>query len=953
MKNKKDKLKLGSIFFGYINPILVLINTITLILFVGSFFFADSIYELLKTDSIYFYPVLSSLLVFTSFLKVFLILTRYMIKGEYLEDFLIFIFLAGLILNINISSVLENSDLIQIIAQSTLSPLDILFQTIIPNFIESIRTLLLTLTLQYPTLKNLGFNESFVTYQTILQYIISLSILSSLSYLTISFFISNLLLKIKMNLRKYYRDRYLIFTDQPVEKILNFVGEIKKKNYVKVFIFEQNDYTKSGQDYRKILEANDLNVVSINLTNQSLKGIFLSHFNRNIFTKQKNLFVSYYIDDQNNRKFSDAFNKVLENYNKLFLNLSVKFSGFINNVMKKAFSNIDGLNDTFNVTEKNGIIKGFLPISNLSQYYKIVAFSNQKNQFINFQYQKNSNIFVNSINYSYISAYLFVHDFLNETISSLRTSDFKTVNLVLIGQGPFNYFLRDLFHSIIIPNIEIKVHSFEQNSKNKFNSNLNTQLFNEKLNEDRYLVNGNILEKKLDEIIIDDGLDFKNNNQLNLLFLDHKSEYYNTSISTYLSSRIREYNNNLKENNSMFLLYSNSLISDISITYDLKKISKIISEWSKKKENEIDEFAPIQSIIAKSQLYDIYRFYFEIEKEIKINLVTDKFNNIPIDYFSNNKTSFDEINKIDTELVWQSLYYLIFNKPLDNSQKKTLNRFSLDPLASVTNSAIISQAKNFILKFKDNVKNNIDSTIDSTILSTLLKDIAFSEEFLNLTKNESKHKKGFTFLNLFNHSKSDNLLNIYGTISLIDSQRNDILYLYYFYEKNIFVNILRSYVKEDILKKGDNIVIGLPQLDDIKIEKIREFYSIWEKSFLNKDPWNYSINNEYNHNVLKVAKTYFKKDLSSENTEEGNATEEAYENLSSYLENLTIIDTKTRKFNNLSNNSFKAILYSNHKKFFDQNYQETSFEGFVIILNLMGRFIYPITHYELFKLLIK
>jgi hypothetical protein len=907
MKKERKFIPKYNLYFQFINPILNTFILTSLIVFSLSLFppIAFFLISLFGEFSIYIYPIFAYVLTITISIKTLSILLLFKLRGDYIEDFLLLNFLVAVFLYLNDYS----QPTFNFILQLSIRSINIVESLIlIINRLTTVvsQNVLATLTFQFPqSIDNLGPSNLL----WLLSRLNAIFILISLSFLTIKFFLDNTTLRIRMIFRKMYKNRYIIFTDESPENVLDLIRNMKK-NYLRIYIDEENEFTKVGQDYKKRLESNGLHVISIGREEKVIRGIFYSHIVRFNPLGLKNLYVSYYKNINENRNFIKNFNSLFEKINADMRESKNKISNFFKTFSESDFyRNSDNSFNHETHKKKNLLINSFSNVIDVFLHNRLVSLNNQTNPKTNYLLSSNqSEVLLQSmINPKYITAYLFVYDFINDLLPTIQNYRFNQLNIIFVGNNSTNYFLRQILSSLVSTmNLKVKIDDFSYR------------------NQDNYYSDGDIIQDKVDSIFDKFKFDISEKN-LTLFLIDNLNANVNESISNYLANKIKEKQKNLDKNKSIFLIYYKHDGYNSPLSRDFLKIRNFINNLDKEdedaKENAIDNFVPIQTISMKSNLSEIDYFIFEVNKYILASYLSENFNSLPFSYLQMD----DSLNNKELkDKSWAALYYFLFDKKLEGGDEKYLERLNYERREALIRSIKESSTKEFKNKTKLK-KQDLVSYWDNAI-TEFIKEISFSKVFAVDLMNSyfNKPKTIFGFGN-----KVQNISIFYGlvnfnTISSFDET-------YYYYEKLLFDNIqistdeispnnsfkeepftISSMVSENNSKFVKQIVE--------KIDLVLNHYLHWIEHHFADEPWSYKKTNQESFSFLS-------------------------------LNNGRMFDTESKTVINCDTETYKALLYKSLN--FNNGRKEFTVLETKNFLMILGPIIYRFTHRKIFDRLIK
>jgi len=930
-KKKPDLYLKNHFYFRFINPILSSLIIFSLVVFFLTLFapVAFILNSILGDNSLYVYPVISFVLILTILIKTLLISFLFKLRGDYYEDFLLLNFIAALFLYLNIYSQ-PSSNFIQQLS-SSIGNLVISIPLILNGLTTVVsQNILPALTFQFPdSINDLGFLNPI----WIISRLNAIFMLFSLSVLTIRFFLANITLRIKMIFRKMFKNRYIIFTDESPENLLDLIRNMKK-HYLRIYIDEENEFTKVGQEYKKRLESNGLHVISIGREENVIRGIFFAHLIKFNPFKLKNLYISLYKDINENRNFTKNFNSILDKLNKELNESKGEIDKFFIDFSKSSLSeNNTNLYDSETHKSKQKLINKYSNIVNLAIYNRLVSLNNQKNPKVNYLLtDKQNNYLLHSmINPSYISAYLFIYDFINELLPTIKKNNIKDLNIVFVGKNTTNSFLQQIFDSLIFSmSINVKTSHFNYEIDS---IDLRKQKSNniDDLEEENYYINEQVVDTNFDRL----NLNFSDK-VITLFLIDNLNGVVNESVANYLSHKIKEKQKNIKGNKSIFLIfykhygYNSPLNRNFnSIKVYIDYLESLHKSEHTSHEKALDNFISIQTLSMKSSLSEIDYFIFEISKSFLASYLTENFNSLLLsDVNSDFK---DDTSSVDLDKSWGSFYYFIFDKKLTSDEEEILKQIhflnSADKEETNLEKIRTKHSKQSESSHKTKSKNTTFSFWEDSIYY-FLKDVSFSEMFENLLQTYFKKKKKL----IPSIGKLKNIVLIYALVNFYTLSTFD--EIYYYYEKLLIDKLIHNMLQNGKETKFSMASILKNDEDELDIENSKYFsnqineilikYFNWLIGHFSQDAWAYKNSKDEIISFLASSKGKFF------NVEESRV----------------IIDIK-----NLS--SFKnSLFYSIQSKKGEEITNRFSPKETKDYLSIIGPIIYRLTHQGIFDVFI-
>ena len=126
----------------------------------------------------------------------------------------------------------------------------------------------------------------------------------SLSYTAINLLFRNFQRKLINFIRFIFINQnatiYYIFTDFDRQEIVSLLDKFKDREFVKVVLTQNEQSTQLGQELRKIITLNSVEVVTASLTSSSIEAIISRYHSK------KRILISFYKEDQMNVQFAEA-----------------------------------------------------------------------------------------------------------------------------------------------------------------------------------------------------------------------------------------------------------------------------------------------------------------------------------------------------------------------------------------------------------------------------------------------------------------------------------------------------------------------------------------------------------------------------------------------------------------------------------------------------------------------
>jgi len=756
LRNKNKSF--SSFLFKFLNFTLLIVVSLALSLpLLYSFVPASEEIKFILVGSSIIFPILSLFIATIYSIKFIYIFFVFKYKGELIEDFLVFLLIASFFNFINLASGPDHN------AFSLLNDINQNMWAGLEGFSESIYRLIILYfrTFQY-VISSFAFSGTsellssqgslIISFESLLSIIYSIGIILLFSYLTVSLFLSNLITKIKLIFRKEQTDRFLIFTDIESIKLLNFIGNVKSRKYLKVFITETMDHTKVGQDYRKQLEFEDISIVSVNLNKDNLRAIIETHQHR----KFKNLFVFYYSNPYQNKEKQDLLNSVLR---EMGHDEKIYVKDFENLINEAIIENDE--QKIKNIFQRKAIL---LKKNNkfLSFYIKnrFVIYTN-RDLYLNSQVYSNSSKLIENFNFSYSSAYVHLLNNIEVVTKAVLTNKVKIIVNLFIGDGDFNYYVRKMTSSLYKFNgIDI----YDDMYKPSKNANLATQINH---NEDNFIFK----DKELIFSFIKDNHDKYAKDSIVYYYIDLENSSFNKETAILISEEIKKLNKKIDGNNSIFAVFynSNNYFEDHAVELHEKAdeyllhVSKPLSEvlmtkrFEQSQEVQSDNYCPLFITHRKSTLESTFDFMFDYY---------NSFSRIHLAMYHHTSALAslnDSTNEEELDSKWALLYSLLFdykklefsNIDFEPSDEEELSRVLLDYLG---------------YKNQDGNYKIIDQDTDDwkELLKILVKNAMISEDFIKKSKNI-----------YFKSNKSLNTLDYFSLFYLL--KQNQPNYLQYTY----------------------------------------------------------------------------------------------------------------------------------------------------------------------------
>jgi len=778
-----------------------------------------------------FYSWISLLIFILISIKFFVLFFLFKYKGEQIEEFLFVVLLANFFNYLNLASGANHFFINHLLELNNTISYDQYAYNLLVIYFRTFQFVFFSFTFQ-GTNNLLALSipsiQGYIQFEVLLSILYSLTAIFLFSFLTIYLFASRIITKMELMSKKDKMDRFFIFTDQDPEDLLNFIGDLKSKRYIKVFVTESSEYTRAGQDYRKQLEFEKISVISVNLTEENLKAIYLTHQTHLPLT---NLFISYYKQESKNRAFAILFKKVLKDLSDQIQETNQSLDQLFYSV---AFEK--DLGTLFK--QRNHILSDQQGLFNFFMKNRILIHTNPSNYFIDSMILSKSK-FLTPIDFTYVDAYMFLDENLDLISRANYSPKIKKVVYIFVGKGGMNFHLNKMVRTLLNGVHKPTFFFIEDDNVEELDDQIQFE-FCSQLKEGRFIVQNELDKQDIEKLIDEKIYPQYHQDSLVIFFVDIKANPgMNDSLANSIRDHIKHKNNLTQGNNSLFLVFDNpSAHSTLDSETPISK--SFIESFLNSDANDKDFDIHVFPMKRNSTLQNLQIFTFKKIAEFTMTHLVYQHQQLPlkIDQQQSGTLTEDQLDQ-----AWQKSYELLLPE-LPSSQP--IDYQSLDTQA-------FAQA---LAKYQENPSQW------HTLLITLIRDIAFHDSFTEIVSQQNTYQS-FLFLKK-NEQLGVKKLNPVNQIALYYWWKIANMADYHFaYETTLAMKVNAQFFKLQRVRKPN--LPSLPYLrKDIflfenmenhmkQYDKLIEYEMNRRNYFFKSKPWSYITHPLHQYNSDKVA----------------------------------------------------------------------------------------------------